>query len=115
VDSALAEVFKATLSPIFVGAYRTAQRSQEAFTQLCGLLDLWSSRQIYHLGTTASVRAHMLDAVRISALVTPGRRVNYVMCATLAFSSVLAPVSLIFLSYRLHSQLFLFLNTHITA
>ena len=56
------------LPDLFVAAYRTAARSQEAFSQLTGLLDLWSSRGIFNLATSATVRARMLDVVRFHHL-----------------------------------------------
>lgn len=59
----VAAVFKPMLPDLFTAAYRTAACSQEAFTQLTGLLDLWSSRGIFNLATSATVRARMLDVV----------------------------------------------------
>ena len=62
-DGELLAVFKPHIPAFFIAAYRTAACSQDAFGQLCGLLDLWSSRGVMDVATVAGVRARMLDVV----------------------------------------------------
>jgi hypothetical protein len=63
-EAQLSALFKPRLAELFSAAFRTAARSQDAFAQLCSLLDLWSSRGVFNLATAATVRARMLDVVR---------------------------------------------------
>lgn len=67
-DAALRAVFKPHIAAFFTAAYSTAACSQEAFGQLCSLLDLWSNREVMDVGTVIGTRARMLDVV-----CSPGR------------------------------------------
>ena len=56
-------MFRPHIAAFFSAAYSAGACSQEAFGQLCSLLDLWSSRGVMDVATVAGARARMLDAV----------------------------------------------------
>ena len=62
--SNMAPVFQNLLEPLFATAYRTAHRSVDAFSQLCGLVDLWVTRSVYPQPVADAVKAAMFAVVR---------------------------------------------------
>jgi hypothetical protein len=71
VNTKMGAVFQGLLSPLFTTTYRTSGCSVDAFTQLCGLLDLWATRGVYAKVVTDGITAQLFAVVCIISAARP--------------------------------------------
>lgn len=108
VNTQMGALFQGHLSPLFTAAYRTSGCAVDAFTQLCGLLDLWATRGVYAQGVTDGIKAQLFAVVRILSGARPSCPLLFYVtepcCASILCHSAASALVLLLLATQVWSR-----------